>query len=77
MKDRQTNQSPRNKTERQVLYDRIVVEAKDGLARYYQEFPDRLGDQRAEDALAWSLRGIQRILKILDEYDCTAREAPP
>ena len=77
MKDKPTNPTPLNKTERQLLYDRIVVSVKDGLARYYEEFPDRLGDARAEDALAWSLRGTQRILKILDEYDCISRKAPP
>ncbi len=74
MKDKPT--TPPNKTERQVLYDRIVKETRDALARYYSEFPERTGDARAEDALAWSLRGIGRILKILDEYDCTSRKSP-
>ncbi len=74
MKDRTSN--PPTKTERQQLYDRIVIEAQAGLSRYYSEFPERTGDARAEDALAWSLRGIGRILKILDEYDCTSRKSP-
>lgn len=58
---------------RQRAYEQIVTLAKEGLARYYQEFPERLGDDRASDALAWSMRGIGRIVRVLDQYDIRDR----
>ena len=51
--------------------------AKEGLARYYAEFPDRAGDDRAGDAAAWSLRGIGRILRVLDKYDIRDKAGAP
>ncbi len=60
---------------RNRLAQAIVTEAKDGLARYYFEFPERLGDERAADALAWSLRGVGRIVRLLDHYEI--RDKPP
>lgn len=58
---------------RQRAYEQIVTIAKEGLARYYQEFPDRLGDDRAADALAWSMRGVARLIRVLDQYDIRDR----
>lgn len=54
---------------REKIYEDIVTIAKEGLARYYMEFPERIGDERASDALAWSMRGTSRILRVLDQYD--------
>lgn len=62
-------------TARERLRQAMVQEAKDGLARYYHEFPERIGDERATDALAWSLRGVQRMVRLLDQYDI--RDKPP
>jgi hypothetical protein len=59
---------------RRRCYDEIVVCCKEGLARYYAEFAERLGDGRAKDALDWSLRGINRIHRILDQYEITERK---
>lgn len=58
---------------RKHVYAEIVRIAKEGLARYYAEFPERIGDERAVDALAWSMRGAGRILKMLDNYDIRER----
>lgn len=58
---------------RKRAYGQIVVIAKEGLARYYAEFPERIGDERATDALAWSMRGIARIIRVLDEFDIRER----
>lgn len=60
---------------RKRAYEQIVAVVKEGLARYYAEFPDRLGDERAGDALAWSMRGVARIIRVLDEYDIRDRPA--
>ncbi len=58
---------------RKQAYEQIVAIAKEGLARYYAEFPERLGEERAADALAWSMRGIGRIIRVLDQYDIRDR----
>ncbi|HXI18487.1 MAG TPA: hypothetical protein VNM48_19150 [Chloroflexota bacterium] len=46
-----------------------MADMKSGIARYYGEHSDRLGDSRSADAVAWSTRGIRRILQILEQYD--------
>lgn len=51
------------------LARRTVEVVKAALQRYSLEFPDRIGDDRNADALAWSYRGIDRIIKLFDEYD--------
>ncbi len=58
---------------RKRAYAQVVAIAKEGLARYYLEFPDRLTDERAADALAWSMRGVGRIIKVLDQYEIRDR----
>lgn len=63
-----------NRKVRQRCYDEVVAEAKEGMERYYREFPERAQDGRAKDALDWSLRGIGRILRILDRYEITEKE---
>ncbi len=60
---------------RKRLYAQVVAIAKEGLGRYYAEFPDRIGDERAADALAWSMRGVGRLIKVLEQYDI--RDKPP
>ncbi len=60
---------------RKRCYEQLVAVAREGLARYYAEFPDRLGDERAADALAWSMRGVGRMIRVLDQYDI--RDKPP
>lgn len=47
--------------------------AKEGLARYYQEYPDVIGDERSKEAIAWSTRGVERVLRVLDRYEIAAR----
>lgn len=56
---------------RKRAYAEIVTVAKEGLARYYGEYPELLGDKRASEALAWSMRGVARILRLLDKYVIT------
>ncbi len=56
-------------TARERLRAEIVALVKDGLKRYYQEFPERVGDERAADALAWSWRGAKRVLDAIDHYE--------
>lgn len=60
---------------RKRAYEAIVQVAKEGLARYYAEFPERLGDDRAAEALAWSMRGVARIIRVLDQYDIRDKAA--
>ena len=57
------------KQAREQLYAAIMAEAEEGLRRYYQEYPERLADARSADAMAWSQRGVHRILRLLDGYD--------
>ncbi len=56
-------------TARERLRAEIVAVVKDGLKRYYQEFPERVGDERSSDALAWSWRGAKRVLDAIDRYE--------
>jgi DNA-binding protein Fis len=64
------------KSAKETLRKEIVEEAKQGLARYYMEYPERLDGERSKDAYDWSLRGVIRILALLDKYDIrSAREA--
>ncbi len=56
-------------TARERLRAEIVAVVKDGLKRYYQEFPERVADERAADALAWSWRGAKRVLGAIDHYE--------
>ncbi len=58
---------------RKRVYAELVTIAKEGLARYYLEFPERLADDRAADALAWSMRGVGRMIRVLDQYDIRER----
>lgn len=58
---------------RKKCYEQVVTVGKEGLARYYAEFPERLADDRANDALAWSMRGIGRIIRVLDQYEIRER----
>lgn len=60
---------------RKRVYSQIVALAKEGHARYYAEFPERLADERSTEALSWSMRGIGRIIRVLDEYDIRDRTA--
>lgn len=61
---------------RKRAYEQIVTVAKEGLARYYAEFPERLGDERAADALAWSMRGVGRMIRVLEQYEIRDRPKP-
>lgn len=67
---------PRRSAVRQRVYAEIVACAREGLAAYYQRHPERLGDERAKDALTDSMAGVASILKVLDRYDVAEREPP-
>ncbi len=58
----------RKKPARQRCYEAMKADMLAGVSRYYAEHSDRLGDERSGDAIAWSTRGIDRILRILDGY---------
>lgn len=62
---------------RQRCYDEISAMTKAALDRYYMEYPERLADERSADALAWSLRGIHRVFKILDGYEIGPKAGAP
>lgn len=55
--------------DRHELARRIVAITKSALARYSEEFPERVADARNDDALEWSFRGIARIVALLDDYE--------
>lgn len=63
------------KDAREECYEKIVAAAKEGLSRYYQEFPERIGDSRSAEAIAWSTRGVERVLRILDCYEVGRRSS--
>jgi len=46
-----------------------VAAVRDGLEHYYRLYPERIGDERAEDARRWSTDGIGGIIRILDQYE--------
>ena len=71
----QTKGEPEPVSARQRAYARVIEAARRGLEHYYYQYPDRADDPRAKDALEWSLRGITRILTILDDYDIS--DPPP
>jgi hypothetical protein len=60
--------------DRRRLYDGISAVFKDGFARYYGEFPERLGDARSSDGLAWAMRGLARVLQLIDGYEVRLRD---
>ncbi len=64
------------RTARARCYAEIVASVKEGFARYLLEYPERLGDERNNDAQAWSLRGLTRVIKILDRYAITDLDNP-
>ncbi len=64
-------------TARERLRAEIVALVKDGLKRYYQEFPERVADERAADALAWSWRGAKRVLDAIDRYEIRDKRGGP
>lgn len=53
---------------RDECYARMRQAMKDGIARYYMRFPERL-DTRAKDALDYSVRGLEAMFHILDTYE--------
>lgn len=53
---------------RAECYAKIIGLAKEGLARYYSEYPALIGDDRSKEAIAWSTRGVERVLRLLDDY---------
>lgn len=62
---------------RRKAYQEITEIVKASFARYLQEFPDRSGDDRNVDAVAWSLRGVNRIFRVLDAYELTEKRREP
>ncbi len=60
-------------TARRKAYAEITEVVKVSFARYLEEFPERAGDARNEDAIQWSLRGTNRVFRVLDKYVLTER----
>ncbi len=54
---------------RQRCYEAIKADMLAGVSRYYAEHSQRLGDERSADAIAWSRRGMERILLILNGFE--------
>lgn len=61
---------------RAKLYAAITEIVKGSFTRYGQEFPERVGDDRNVDAIQWSLRGLNRLFRLLDRYEFTERTPP-
>ncbi len=53
---------------------RQVTEAKESLTRYAGEFPERVNDERHADYVSWVFRAVDKMLKVLDDYDITAKK---
>jgi hypothetical protein len=65
----QSSKARAAETPRDRLYAEIVAVAQTGLERFYAEFPEYAEDDRAKEAANWSLRGVRRILQVLDKYE--------
>jgi hypothetical protein len=64
-----------HKTARERLRAEIVKVMTDSFKRYAAEFPERIDDERNRDAVAWSYRGMGRILQALDGYEIRDKRA--
>lgn len=49
-------------------YRRIINIVKRGLTAYYTRYPERATDERSKDAEDWSIRGIEDVMRVLDDY---------
>ncbi|HXI15986.1 MAG TPA: hypothetical protein VNM48_06420 [Chloroflexota bacterium] len=63
-------------TARRKAYAEVTEVVKTAFARYLEEFPERAGDGRNLDAVQWSLRGVQRIFRVLDRFEFTEKPQP-
>ena len=59
----------RESAARRRCYEEIVALAVKGLEHYYRLYPERIGDERADDARRWSTDGVEGIIRILDTYE--------
>ncbi len=62
---------------RRKAYAEITDVVMAALARYLEEFPERAGDERHKDAVAWSPRGVDRVFRVLNKYEITEKPPPP
>lgn len=56
-------------TPRQKCYTEIKALMRDDITTFYKENPDKFGDERSQVAIDISLKGLGRILMILDKYE--------
>lgn len=54
---------------RAQCYAEIKAAMKAGIRAYYEEFPERIGDVRSNDAIKHSLKGLAAIFAVLDKYE--------
>jgi hypothetical protein len=64
-----------NDTARTTCYQEIRICMKDGIAKYYKKYPERLLDERSKEAIDRSMDGLQCIFQVLDKYQI-GREKP-
>jgi hypothetical protein len=57
------------------LERRIREHMKNTLKQYYEQHPERLFDERGNEAVKISLQGLDEIFKILDEYEIRSKKA--
>lgn len=57
-----------SEVDRRRCYATLTEIMKAAMRQYAATFPERADDVRHEDALAWSLGGLQSIFEALDEY---------
>ncbi len=59
---------------RDELAKRIVEIAKASLARYAEEFPERIDEDNTDYPPWWVYRVVERVVKALDDYEITAKK---
>jgi hypothetical protein len=60
--------SDTNETARQQCYQRLREVMKQQIQEYYRGHPDRLMDERSEEAIKYSVEGLKAMFAILDQY---------
>lgn len=61
---------------RAQCYAEIRTAMKNGIRAYYEEFPERIGDVRSNDAIKHSMKGLAAIFEVLDKYDIQKKKDP-
>jgi hypothetical protein len=54
---------------RQECYQRIRKVFQDTIRKHYEDHPEYLGDDRSQEAIEKSVKGLELIFRVLDDYE--------